>query len=149
MRRKWLISVSEEPNMIKTTLDNGRGLRQFIIDVSLFLAFQAIRKSYKYVKFRLTTNQDLFDARSSIRDGDYFLLSALRSHSCVFVSITRMRSAVSMEAEESRHTSDPISSYFVLVHSECGHAIYHCFFHILRASVIVTKYNLDSYFYIL
>ena len=27
-----------------------------------------------------------------------------------------------------RHTSDPISSYFVLAHSECGHAIYRCFF---------------------
>ena len=61
---KWLINVSEEPDMINTTLDNGRSLRQLIIGVSLFLAFQAIRKSLKYVKFRLTTNQDLFQARS-------------------------------------------------------------------------------------
>ena len=52
--------------MINTTLDNGRSLRQLIIGVSLFLGFQAIRNSEKYVKFRLTTNQ----ARSSIRDGD-------------------------------------------------------------------------------
>ena len=63
--------MSEEPDMINTTLDNRRSLREFIIDVSLFLAFQAFRKSYKYVKFRLTTNQDMFHARSSIRDGDY------------------------------------------------------------------------------
>ena len=40
---KWLISVSEEPDMINTTLENGRSLRQLIIGVSLFLAFQGIR----------------------------------------------------------------------------------------------------------
>ena len=67
MRKKWLINVSEEPDMINTTLDNGRSLRQLIIGVSLFLAFQAIRKSLKYVKFRLTTNEDLFQARSSVK----------------------------------------------------------------------------------
>ena len=66
MRKKWLINVSEEPDMINTTLDNGRSLGQLIIGVSFFLAFQAIRKSLKYVKFRLTTNQDLFKARSSV-----------------------------------------------------------------------------------
>ena len=71
MRKKWLINVSEEPDMINTTLDNGRSLRQLIIGVSFFLAFQAIGKSSKCVKFRLTTNQDLFHAHSSIRDGDY------------------------------------------------------------------------------
>ena len=54
MRGKWLINVSEEPDMINTTLNNGRSLRQLIIGVSLFLQFQAIRKSLKYVKFRLT-----------------------------------------------------------------------------------------------
>ena len=37
---------------------------------SLFLAFQAIRKSLKYVEFRLTTNQDLFQARSSVKFGE-------------------------------------------------------------------------------
>ena len=71
MRGKWLINVSEKPGMINTTLDNGRSLRQLIIGVSLFLVFQAIRKSLKYVKFRLTTDQDLFQGHSSIRDGDY------------------------------------------------------------------------------
>ena len=70
MRKNWLINVSEEPGMTNTTLDNGRSLRQLIIGVSLLLAFLGIRKSEKYVKFRLTTNQDLFHARSSIRDGD-------------------------------------------------------------------------------
>ena len=40
----WLINVSEEPDMINATLDNGGSLRQLIIGVSLFLAFQAIRK---------------------------------------------------------------------------------------------------------
>ena len=57
-------------NIINITLDNGRSLRQLIIDVSSFLAFQAIRKSHKYVNFRLTPNEDLFHACSSIRDGD-------------------------------------------------------------------------------
>ena len=55
---------------INTTLDNGRSLRQLIIGVSFFLAFQAVRKSLKYVKFRLTTNQDLFQARSSVKFGE-------------------------------------------------------------------------------
>ena len=67
MRKNWLINVSEEPDMINTTLDNGRSLRQLIISVSFFLAFQAIRKSIKYVKFRLKTNQDLFQAHSSVK----------------------------------------------------------------------------------
>ena len=53
--------------MINTTLDNRRSLRQLIIGISFFLAFQAIRKSLKYVKFRLTTNQDLLQARSSVK----------------------------------------------------------------------------------
>ena len=42
---KWLINVSEEPDMINATLDIERSLRQIITGVSLFLAFQAIRKS--------------------------------------------------------------------------------------------------------
>ena len=58
------------PDMINTTLDNRRSLRQRIIGVSLFLAFQAIRKSLKYVKFRLTTNQVLFQACSSVKFGE-------------------------------------------------------------------------------
>ena len=70
MRKKWLISVREEPDMISTTLDNGRRLRKLIIGVSLFFAFQAIRKSLKYVKFRLTPNQDLLHTCSGITDGD-------------------------------------------------------------------------------
>ena len=41
---KWLINVSEEPDMINITLTNGRSLRQ-LISVSLFLEFQAIRRS--------------------------------------------------------------------------------------------------------
>ena len=45
MRKNLLINVSEEPDMINTTLDNGRSLRQLIIGISLFLGFQAIRKS--------------------------------------------------------------------------------------------------------
>ena len=45
MGKKWLINVSEEPDIINSTPDNGRSLRQLIIGVSLFLAFQAIRKS--------------------------------------------------------------------------------------------------------
>ena len=70
MRKNWLINVSEEPDMTNTTLDNGRSLRPLIIGVSFFLAFQAIRKSLKYVKFRLTTNRDLFQARSSVKFGE-------------------------------------------------------------------------------
>ena len=56
--------------MINTTLDNGRSLRQLIIGVNLFLAFQSIRKSKKYVNFRLTPSQDLLHARSGITDDD-------------------------------------------------------------------------------
>ena len=52
--------MSEEPDMINTTLDNRRNLRELIIYVSLFLAFQAFRKNLKYVKFRSTTNQNCF-----------------------------------------------------------------------------------------
>ena len=70
MRKKWRINLSEEPDMINTTFDNGRSLRQRIIGVSFFLAFQAIRKSLKYVKFRLTTNQDLLQAGSCVRFGE-------------------------------------------------------------------------------
>ena len=44
MRKRWLINVSEEPDLINPTLDNGRSLRQLIIGVSLFLAIQAVRK---------------------------------------------------------------------------------------------------------
>ena len=62
--------MSEKPDMINTTLDKGKSLRQLIIGVSLFFSFQAVRKIQKFVKFRLTTNQDLFYAHSSIRDGD-------------------------------------------------------------------------------
>ena len=72
MRKKWLINVSEEPDMINTTLGNRRSLRQLIIGVSFFLALQAIGKSLKYVTFRLTTNQDLFQARSSVKFGESF-----------------------------------------------------------------------------
>ena len=49
-------------------------LRQLIIGVSFFLASQAIRKSLNYVKFRLTTNQDLFQARSSVKFGESLAL---------------------------------------------------------------------------
>ena len=56
--------------MTNTSLDNGRSLRQLIIGVSLFLAFQAIRKSKKYVKFRSIPNQDLLHARSGSTDDD-------------------------------------------------------------------------------
>ena len=67
---KWLASVNEDPDMINTTLDNRRSLRQLIIGVSFFLAFQAVRKSLKYVKFRLAANQDLFQALSSVKFGE-------------------------------------------------------------------------------
>ena len=42
---KGHINVGEEPDTINTALDNGRSLRQLIIGVSFFLAFQPIRKS--------------------------------------------------------------------------------------------------------
>ena len=64
------INVSEEPDMINTILDNERSLRQLIIGVSFFLTFQAIRKGLNYVKFRLTTNQNLFQARFSAKFGE-------------------------------------------------------------------------------
>ena len=55
MRKKWLINVSKKPDMINTTFNNVRSLRQLINSASFFLAFQDIRKSKKNVKFRLTT----------------------------------------------------------------------------------------------
>ena len=67
---KWLINVSEEPDMINATLDNGRSLRQIMFGVSLFLVFQAIRKILKFVKFRSAPKRDLFHVPSSIKDGD-------------------------------------------------------------------------------
>ena len=70
MKKNWLINVSEEPDMTNTTLDNRRSLRELIIGVSLLLAFQAIMKSLKYVKFRSTINQELFQARSSVKFGE-------------------------------------------------------------------------------
>ena len=62
--------MSEEPDMINATLDKGRTLRQLITGVSFFLAFQTIRKILKYVKFRSTTNQNLFQDRSSVKFGE-------------------------------------------------------------------------------
>ena len=59
--------MSEELDMINATLDIGRSLRQIVIDVSLFLAFQAIRKKLKYAKFRLAPKPDLFHAPSYIK----------------------------------------------------------------------------------
>ena len=70
MRKNGLSMLSEEPDIINTTLNYGRSLRQLITGVSFFLALQAIGKSSKYVKFRLTTNQDLFQARSSVKFGE-------------------------------------------------------------------------------
>ena len=72
MRKKWLIDVSEEPDTINTTLNNGRSLRQLVIGVSFFIAFQVIRNCLKCVKFRLTTNQDLFQACSGVKFGESF-----------------------------------------------------------------------------
>ena len=63
--------------MINSTLDNRRSLSQLIIGVSFFLAFQDIRKSLKYLKFRLTTNQDLFQALSSVKFGESWILDLL------------------------------------------------------------------------
>ena len=45
MSKKWLINVSEEPDIINVTLDDGRNLKPIIIGVSFFIVFQAIRKS--------------------------------------------------------------------------------------------------------
>ena len=46
MRKKWLINVSEERDMINATHDNGMSLKQILIfffDVNLFLVYQSIR----------------------------------------------------------------------------------------------------------
>ena len=64
------MAVSQEPDLINTRLDNGRSFRQRIIGVSLFLAFQPVRKSKNYAKFRLIPNQDLLHACSGITDSD-------------------------------------------------------------------------------
>ena len=53
MTKKWLIIASQEPEMIKNTIDNGMSLRQLIIGIGVFLAFQAIRKGLKNAKFKI------------------------------------------------------------------------------------------------
>ena len=65
-RKKWPINASEEPDTTNTIPDNGRSPREPIIGISLPPASQAIRKSQKYVKHRLTPNQGLLYARSGI-----------------------------------------------------------------------------------
>ena len=60
MKKKWRINLNEELDMINATLDIGSSLRQIIIGIRLFLAFHAIRKSLKCVKFRLAPKQNLF-----------------------------------------------------------------------------------------
>ena len=73
------------------------------------------------------------------QDTNYFLLRIRVDHKNV---VSRF-----IGNGESRHTSDPISSCFVLAHLECSHAT--ALFYMSRTGIIVTKYNLDSYFYIL
>ena len=49
---KWLISVSEEPDTINTTLNNGRSFRRLIIGVSLFFVFlvkEKVKNAFKIV----------------------------------------------------------------------------------------------------
>ena len=45
MSKKWLINVSEEPDMINATTDNGGSLTIFLFGVSFFVLFQAVKKS--------------------------------------------------------------------------------------------------------
>ena len=54
--------------MMNATLNNGRSFNKIFIQC-LFLVFQAIRKSKIYVKFELILYQNLFYARSSIKNG--------------------------------------------------------------------------------
>ena len=44
MRKKWLNNMSEKPDMINTTLDNGRSLKQFLFGVSFSLCFKLSEK---------------------------------------------------------------------------------------------------------
>ena len=44
---------------------------KFLFGISLLLMFQAITKSLKYVKLKLTPDQHLSHARSSIKDGEF------------------------------------------------------------------------------
>ena len=43
--QKWLINVSEEPDMINVTLDNERSSNKFLFGIRLLLVLQAIRKN--------------------------------------------------------------------------------------------------------
>ena len=52
MSKKWLINVSEGPNMINATLDNGESLKHvcfFCVSCSFY--FKLLEKVKKYVKF--------------------------------------------------------------------------------------------------
>ena len=44
MSKKCLINVSEEPNMINATLDNGRSLKHVFLGVSCSFCFKLLEK---------------------------------------------------------------------------------------------------------
>ena len=50
MNKKWLINVSEEPNIINATLDNGMSLKHVFI---LCQSFQAINVEQEIKEVRL------------------------------------------------------------------------------------------------
>ena len=69
-QKKWLINVSDEPNMIQATLDNGRSLKHVFYTVFTVPSVSSYEKGRKYVKFKLIPNQGLFHACSNIKDGE-------------------------------------------------------------------------------
>ena len=70
MSKKWLINLSEEPGIIKAHLIMEGAKNKFLFGVRLFLVYQTIRKSRKYVKYKSVLNQDVFHIHSSMNDGD-------------------------------------------------------------------------------
>ena len=57
--------IQETPHLIME-----RAWNKFKFSLNLFCMFPAITKSQKYIKFKLTSNQDLCQARSSINDSE-------------------------------------------------------------------------------
>ena len=72
MIKKWLINMTEEPNTINATLDNLKEHKtNFYSLLVSFLCFKLLQKAKNIkVKFKLIPYQDLFHARSSVRDGE-------------------------------------------------------------------------------
>ena len=69
--QKWLINVSKEPNARKSQLILEQTWNTFQFGVNLLLVFAAIRKVKNTLNSKSIPTQDLLQARSSIKFGEF------------------------------------------------------------------------------